>query len=422
MINRSAYLFSLLHPSRYRQGQLAVVLILLAVLLITSFVACYFSAKYWHWSHVLLVEMLFLSAVGYFLCAAEYTRIRQVYGKQLADAQKELDNTLPLLQALQRGTRDEAIIARLEGMEVPIVRDEAIEGRMVSSSEIERELAMVTRTRGRVWRDVQTTRLDPATMTITLTIAFPKPHGIEKDSIVYAFEQGPAPEVGQTGPQYIGEMRVLSVTGEQIAVTPTASLDERAATRLANTRAPWILYEIMPVDQHPNGILELFAGATEDQLRKWVPAASVEEYIRHGSARQADDDEFHISGHDATGKLIPPDKWDNNTVFRYRRQLRDYNYLFDELDKRLVELTADRNALTEDNRQLQQSDRSAQQVQAAYRAMQGKLKSDLQGVTRDRQAIEAHLNQVQTQLGNARQLLSATRADNVEMAESLLSR
>lgn len=399
-----------------------MVLILLAVLLIASFVACYFSAKYWHWSHVLLVEMLFLSAVGYLVCAAEYARIRQVYGKQLAAAQKQLDDTLPLLQALQWGTRDESVIARLEGMEVPIVHDDVIEGRMVSASEIERELAMVTRTRGRVWRDVQTTRLDAATMTVTLTIPFPKPHGIEKDSIIYVFEQGPAPEVGQQGPQYIGEMRVLSVTGEQINVTPTASLDQRAATRLANTRAPWILYENMPVDQHPDGILELFAGATEEELRKWFPPESVEEYVRHGTPRQADDDEYHITGYDANGKLIGPEQWDNNTVFKYRRQLRDYNYLFDELDKRMVELTADRNALTEDNRQLLQSDKSAQQVQAAYRAMQAKLKADLEGVTRDRQAIEAHLNQVQTQLSNAQQLLSATRAENIEMAESLLAR
>lgn len=400
-----------------------MVLILLAVLLLASFVACYFSAKYWHWSHVLLVEMLFLSAVGYFLCAAEYTRIRQVYGKQLADAQKQLDDTLPLVEALKRGTRDEAIISRLENeFEIVPVYDEVIEGRMVSTDELARELAIVTRTRGRVWRDVQTTRLDPATMTVTLTIPFPKPHGITQDSIVYVFEQGPAPQVGQPGPQYIGEMRVLNVTGEQINVTPTTSLDERAATRLANTRAPWIIYENMPPDQHPDGTLELFAGATEEELRKWLPPESVEEYIRHGSPRQADDDEFHIAGFDTSGNPVGPEDWDNDTVFRYRRPLRDYNYIFDELDKRLVELTADRNALMEDNDQLVRSNKSAQLVQNAYREMQSKLTFDLEGVTRDRQAIEAHHSQVQTQLSNARQLLSATQAENLEMVEELLSR
>src|SRR5690606_2245844 len=131
----------------------------------------------------------------------------------------------PLLEALQRGTRDEGIIAQLEAREVKVVYDDAIEGRIASTQELTRELAMITRTRGRVWRDVQTQNLDPATMTVTLGVPFPKPHGIAKDSIIYAFEQGPSPAPGQAGPQYLGEMRVINVTGETIQVTPTSSLD-----------------------------------------------------------------------------------------------------------------------------------------------------------------------------------------------------
>ncbi len=398
-----------------------MVLIVLAVLILASFVVCYFSSKFWHWSHVLIVELLFLSAVGYFFSAAEYARIRRIYGNQLAAAQKQLDDTLPALQALQRGTRDEAVIAKLEAMDVKVVFDDAIEGRMLSTHELTRELAMITRTRGRVWRDVQTQNLDQATMTVTLGVPFPKPHGIVKDSIVYAFEQGPAPAAGQAGPQFLGEMRVINVAGESIQVVPTSSLDDRARARIAGTRFPWVLHENMPRDQYPDGPMELFAGMTEQQLRQILPEQSVEEYIRHGTPSQPDDDEANIAGFDATGKPLKPEEWNNNTVRRFRRQLRDYAYLFDELDKRLVGMIADRNALSEDNRQLEQANKSAQQVQAAYALMQKKLKFDLEGVTRDRQAIQSHSSQVATQLTNAQQLLAATREENQQLTQEILS-
>jgi hypothetical protein len=168
--------------------------------------------------------------------------------------------------------------------------------------------------------------------------------------------------------------------------------------------------------------MELFAGMTEQQLRQVLPEQSVEDYIRHGTPRQPDDDEANIAGFDATGKRLKPEEWNNNTVYRYQRPLRDYGFLFDELDKRLVGMIADRNALTEDNRQLEQADKSAKQVQAAYTLMQKKLKFDLEGVTRDRQAIESHSAQVATQLTNAQQLLAATREENQQLTQELLSR
>jgi hypothetical protein len=217
-------------------------------------------------------------------------------------------------------------------------------------------------------------------------------------------------------------MRVINVTADSIQVAPTSSLDDRARARIAGTQFPWVLHENMPRDQHPDGPMELFAGMNEQQLRQTLPAQSVEEYIRHGTPRQPDDDEARIAGFDATGKPVKPEEWNNNTVYRYQRQLRDYAYLFDEFDKRLVGMIADRNALTEDNRQLEQADKSAKQVQAAYALMQKKLQFDYEGVTRDREAIERHAEQVATQLTNAQQLLAATRDENQQLTQELLSR
>lgn len=396
--------------------------ILIALLLVASFVVCYYSSFYWHWSHVLVVELVFLFGVGYFFVAAENWRIRRVFGNKIASLTKQVEQTSPLVDALKFGTRDEGVIAQLEGQEVPVVRDEVIEDRMVSVGEIEHELKLVTRSRGRVWRDVQGVAIDHATMTATLAIEFPQPHGIVADSILYAFEEGPAPAPGEQGPQYIGELRVVAVSDNQIRVTPTSPLGEREAGRLASSRRPWILYENMPADQHPDGLLEIFAGATPEELREMLPPESVEEYVRHGSPRQPDDEEWEIEGYDESGNLVTPDNWGNNTIFRYRRQLRDYNYLFQEIDKRVVAYQADKNGLIEDNKQLLQSLASAKQVQAAYEERKRKLTADLEGVTRDRQAIEAHLDQVQTQLANAQQLLEATRAENLQMTQQLLSR
>lgn len=399
-----------------------MILALLAILLIASFVVCYFSSQYWHWAHVLLVEVIFLASFAYFFAAYENMRIRQVYGQKISALDKQIADIRPLVNALKRGTGDDQVISMLENREeMNVVRDEGEEGRMLATRELEHKLAMVTRATGRVWRDVATVALDTndPSLTATLRVDFPKPHGIQQGAVLYVFEQGPAPNVGQNGPRYLTEVKVSEVVENQIRVQPTSDLSARDRQRYANTTNTWVLYENMPPDQHPDGVLEIFAGATPEELKQWLPPESVDQYIRHGKPAEPDDDEWHKVGVDADGNILTPDQSAQAVTELYRRPLRDYNLLFQEYKKRYVSMQADKIALTEDNTQLKQSLASAKQVQAAYEARRTKLQFDLAGVTKDRQAIDNHLTQVRTQLTHAEKLISATQAENVRLAEEL---
>ncbi|WP_425396537.1 hypothetical protein [Aeoliella sp.] len=403
-----------------------IALLLLGLLLVLSFVACFFCSKYWHWSHVLLTETVFLLSLAFFILASEVFRIQNLYGEQNQKNIKQIADLKPQVDALKFGTEDQMIIGRLEGAEVPVQMAETDSedevARMLSFNDLSHELGMVSRARGRAWRDVEPVSLDDTTFTATLNIPAPTPHGIAANTILYVFEQGEAQPLNQPGPRYIGDFKVVNANEQQIQVQPSSQFDEAALQRLQGTRGPWIMYENMPVDQHPDGILEILAGEPEDRLRQLIPAESADEYVRHGTPAQPGDDDWHKTGYNNDGELVPRDLWDASTQFMYRRMLRDYNLLFQEYSKQFTQMEADMNALVEDNKLLTQALASAKQVQTMHEAEQAKLKQDVQGTARDRQAIEAHQAQVDTQLSNAQALLSDLIKQNGELAREMGSR
>ena len=102
---------------------------------------------------------------------------------------------------------------------------------------------------------------------------------------------------------------------------PTQPIDpnDYELKRLAASRAPWVIYETMPMDRN-----ELFAGMTEDQLKQLLPKQSVAEYLRHGKEATADDDPARKVGLDEEGKRLPADQIAKATKVLYQRRLRDY--------------------------------------------------------------------------------------------------
>ena len=404
-------------------------MIFLAVLglsLLGSFVACYFCSKTWHWAQVLLGETVFLLSLAFLILAGEVFRIQGVYGPKNVKNLAQIEKLEPLVNALQFGTEDQRIINTLENQDVPVRMaegsldedgelDEA--ARMLSVRELDHRLGMVTRARGRMWRDASIASVNPDSL--TLTVPAPDPHGIKTGAIIYAFEQGAPAALGQRGPIYIGEFRVTGSGPQQVQIQPASELDERQIQKLAKTQPPWILYENMPLDQYPDGQLQILAGTTPAELQKLIPQQSLEEYVRHGSPAEADDDEWHRVGYDEEGKVLDPSNWGAAVKFVYQRSLRDYNLLFQEYSKRYTQMEADYNALTADNKQLEKTLASAKKLQSAHEQRQQALNGDLAGVTRDRTAMEAHSTQVTTQLGNAQALLSDVVKQNAELAKSV---
>lgn len=388
------------------------ILIGFLLLFILAIVAAYFGSRVWHWAHVLLVVAIFLSAVGFLILASETLRIIAHYRQESNTFEQQLERVNTDIAALRNGTDEGGVIGGLAADEVQVPEDAE---EMPGIRDLDHELHLATRVRGRAWRNVAPVGFDPQTLTVQAGISAPQPSGIDRDSILFLFEQGPPSLPDPTrGPQYLGEFRVTGVDGQQITMTSVNLMDEFQQQRLAAGRGPWTLYETMPVDSY-----DLFTGMTEDELRKLLPERSVQEYIRQGTPAGPDDDEWHRVGIDEQGNLLGPADMDKAAKVLYQRRLRDYNVEFDALARRRVLLLSNIAAVTKDNERLQTALASAQKLQAFRQEELRKLGMDLAGVQKEREIIEKHLAAVQTQLKNAQQLLNDSLAANTRLVQEL---
>jgi hypothetical protein len=409
------------------------ILIGILVLFIASLVAAYFGARTWHWAHVVLVVAIFVATAGFLILSAEVLRANAVLRAQANKLQHDLDQVVAKNVALEKGSRDPQVIGQLTGEEVKI--PEGAE-EMPSVDDLDHQLSLVERDRGRVWRNVMPAGVDAKTETVKATIEAPQPAadaaqaagdapkpaaaaagpiGITKDTILFLFEQGdPANPDPTKGPQYLGEFRVTAVADKLVTMVAVQQLDDFELKRLAASKVPWALHESMPVDQY-----KLFEGLTEEQLRKWLPEKSVKEYLRHGTAKEADDDPMRVVGLDEEGKPVDPKDMSKAVKILYQRRLRDYSVEFDELARDRVVLLANIAGVTKDNERLKAALVSAKQLQAFREDEQQKLGVDLAGITKERSAIEKHLANVEQQLASDRQTLATKLDENARLAERL---
>ncbi len=332
-----------------------IIWIVILLLFLASIVAAYFGSRYWHWAHVTLVVLIFMTAVGFFVLAAETLRINAVLRKQANQLETQLTQTKTNIEALDRGTRNSQVINQLLGLEVK-VSEEADE--VPSAGELEHELYLATRLRGRVWRKVAPTGFDPQTGTLTVNVEQPQPSGIEPNKVLFLFEDGkPAHPEPTEGPQYLGEFRVTESDGPQVKLVTVNELDSVEKERITKSPGNWAMYETMPVDT-----LDLFAGKNADELGKLLPEESVEEYVRQGTPAGPDDDEWHVVGYDEDGNQLGPDDLAKAVKKTYQRRLRDYATEFSELNRRRVLLLANIEAVTEDNVKLKAALASAEKL------------------------------------------------------------
>jgi hypothetical protein len=413
------------------------ILIGILVLFIASLVAAYFAAQTWHWAHVLLLVAIFVATAGFLILSAEVLRANAVLRAQVNKTQHDLDEVLAKNTALEKGSRDPKIIAALTADEVKI--PEGAE-EIPSIEGLDHQLALAERDRGRVWRDAMPAGVDPKTDTVKVSLEpqqppptaapgqegaeAPKPAaptaagpiGINKDTILFLFEQGePANPDPTKGPQYLGEFRVTDVKDKLVTMVAATQLDDFDMKRLVSSKGPWVLHESMPVDKY-----ELFAGLSEEQLRKWLPEKSVKEYLRHGTPKEPDDDPLRVMGFDDEGK--PVEDMSKAVKILYQRRLRDYAAEFANLARDRVVLLADIAGVTKDNERLKNALASAQQLQSFREDEEKKLQVDLAGITKERAAIEKHLASVSQELTTERNELARLLNENARLAQRLSQR
>ncbi len=390
-------------------------LIGLGILVVASFVVAYYSSKTWHWSQVVLVEAIFLSAVGYLFLAVEVAGIHNILRTQINQNAQRLEETDKLNAALTGGTSDRRLIGQLRGQGVEIPDD--VE-HVSSVRDLDHKLHMLTRIRGRVWRGVMPAGVNPQTGVAQATLPSADAAGMDTNTIVFVFEEGEPTEPDPSqGKQYLGEFRITATDGQQLTLTPVLELDQFELQRLAGSAGPWSLYETMPVDRQ-----EIFAGMSEEELRQKLPPKSVEDYIRNGQDARSDDDPDRVVGYDEAGNRLGPDDMDKAVRRVYERRLRDYALEFEELARQRVIMMADGAAVRQDNKRLQEALASAQRLQAFREDELKRLGVDQAGIIKDRQAVERQLAFVNRQRDVARQRLAQLLQQNTQLANVLAAR
>jgi hypothetical protein len=399
-------------------------LIGIGVLALVAIVVAFFAARTWHWGQVIVVLGIVLSTIGFFLLSAEVLRVNAVLRTKVNQLEREVQVVDADNDALKNGSKDPTIIGRLRNGPWPNEATSPIgeESESIPSlAELDHQLLLATRDRGRMWRKVAPAGFDPQKNELKIGVESPVPSGITRDTIVYLFEEGEPvlPEEGAapTGPQYLGEFRVTSEAPQGATLQPVLPLDDFELKRLTASRVPWVMYEVMPIDRY-----EIFEKMSEDELKKQLPPQSVNEYLRHGKEANADDSDLRKMGVDENNKPLPNDKADNPVKTVYQRRLRDYALEFDQLAKQRAVLVTDLEGVNLDIKKLEAALAVGKQVQAFREDEVKKLNTDLAGVKKEHAAIAAHLKLIEQQLARVEALLAEILRRNHAMARELAAR
>ena len=304
-----------------------IAMILLGVGFLAMLIIAYFSGKRWHWGHVTIVAFIFMFGVLYLVLAAETLRVHGYYRTRLNRELAEIERLERENQTLEYGQPDDPGIVELQS-----------------------RLQAILRVQGRVWQlaapdgdmnpenGAVSVRLLPMVQTVDVDAAGdvgaeggpaatpPDPAsltaGIDKGSILFAFQRAPAPPNGnepKLGPQYLGEFQVTEVSGNRVTLVPVLwnSWDEKRShqkQRLAEamkTPVPWVLYETMPTDDHESLRLAragTSGGYTEEILKQAIPAETVQEYLDDGIEIPASKDDVPRQAYNQAGEPLTDDQ------------------------------------------------------------------------------------------------------------------
>jgi hypothetical protein len=398
-----------------------MILYLLLALAVASFVVAFFSARTWHWGYVVVVELIFLSTLGFFILAAETVRINAVLRKKVNTDQAALDRVEAQNDALQNGTNDGGIIGQLASTDPPAKVPEGAES-IPSIEQLDHDLLIAIRHRGRVWRNVKPTAAANAqTGAVTVTLPSPLPAVKQNEKVVvYAFEDPTKPSATPGKPgggQYLGEFNATQTGPQQAKLEPVYLMDDFERKRLAQSRDLWILYETMPLDRH-----EIFRGKEDPVLQQKLPKQSLSEYTRDGKPSNTDDDPLRVVGLDENDNRLPAADIGKATKRVYERRLRDYASEFDELARRRIVLLTDIDALKKDLDRIAAAKKVADELQTFRESERQKLTTELAGINKEKDAISQHLAHINKILARARELTAQLEQSNEQLVAELAAR
>jgi hypothetical protein len=238
--------------------------------------------------------------------------------------------------------------------------------------------------RGRVWQKCEPERVQPDGQARVGVEQAGGPGRISDQMVVYVFEEGD----DQQPREYLGEFKVKDVAENKVGLVPAVTFSQRELKRLAGSKGPWTLYELMPADRH-----FAFAGLSEDDRRALfpkdvVPKEVVDEYVRDGQPAKADDPpQCQVDG-------------------KYVRPLRDYKELFRSYQTDQTLFADVTESLTRDKQYLEEAKNDADRQVAFAEKYVVALRADMAVAAKEQQEVGAERQRLADTLDRMRQLVT----------------
>lgn len=221
--------------------------------------------------------------------------------------------------------------------------------------------------RGRIWRNVTPGGYNAETGALIVTTDLPNPNGIEVGTVLYLFSQAGVPQGGR----YLGAFNVVAKADKQLQMQPSVMMTRPEVERLQKSPGPWVMYDVIPSDEHA-----VLAKMDDAARRADLPASSVEEYLKDGKAQ--------------------PDG------SKYVRPLRDYRVLLTDYYHQRAVMFELLDAARKDNHYLQNALADARKQEQFHNTEINTLRGLLAEEQRKLVAVKTHLKAVEDKFGEVR--------------------
>ena len=283
------------------------------------------------------------------------------------------------------------------------------EDKTIGVRQLQIDLGRVLANRGRIWTKCEKQKTIAAPSGI-LKVTLSTEDTFAKNMLFYAFEEGDDQSPGK----YLGEFAVDAVSDKQVVLASTTQMAKSTdpkvkslADNVLESKGPWVLYEMMPTDQH-----EAFADLSDDQ-RKWVADAFTS--LPAEQRKQAADEYFNDGQSiDATGKLSsnPNDK-------KFERPLRDYLAIFRACEIHRTLFAQRWESAVRDLSYLQAANDEATKLEALAEKQKTEVAKDLQRSKVERGAVASLCTVRQKQVATFQGLVQAAIAQNAASARTI---
>jgi hypothetical protein len=286
------------------------------------------------------------------------------------------------------------------------------------------DLARMVDNRGRIWANCQMKKVQPEkvngrdTGLTEVNVSSDEP-GINNKMLLYVFEEGDEP----ASVKYLGEFAVKSFNGNDVLLVSTTQLNKLQEANLAHSKVTWVLYEMMPADQHllrgekqeliaknPAVKDDLIANLPDDLRKKFFPdpdpGLSKAEQDKWKKEKWWLPEEYVLDGQVVNGA-------------EFDRKLRDYLEIMRvcEVDRTLYD---DRmNALKRDGDYLAAAESDAEKQLAFADKQKTQARDERNWEFKQREATASYYADLQKMLSFNESAVNAAISTNAEVARKI---